>query len=346
MSKTIERMRVAVPPSWSRVFLLLLLFIASVLFSTSSYAVFECSVPNRVIKFTSNYIRPYQDAAYDETLGFWSANAIFNCQGGKPGDVFSLRMNFLSSSSTETVCSNASSIVGLRFRREDGMPLRCASLSGNSQEVFRAVATGQPSYPTFNQPDFIEGIKIKTRWPLQPGAQNLKYEFRLISFTGYINGVKQPDSYFFAEADTTTFVVSSCTLSTAPITVRFGEFSLADLATLESPFDITMGNCSGLGDARDYNNTMRLKFTSNRLLPDGSIDINQCQTCAQGLAIEVSTRNNRKLNLNDRYDLRNGVFTLSEQGISHHFKARLKRTRVPLKPGTVDSVLTYIVTSI
>ncbi|MDD2052098.1 fimbrial protein [Pseudomonas putida] len=346
MPKIIERRRVAAPPSRSRGLLLLLLFSVSALFSSYSYAVFECSVPNKIIKFTSNYIRPYQDAAYDETLGFWSVNSTFNCQGGKPGDVFSLRMNFLSSSSTETVCSNASSIVGLRFRREDGAPFRCASLSRDSQEVFRAVATGQPSYPTFNQPDFIEGIKIKTRWPLQPGAQNLKYEFRLISFIAYVNGVKQPNNYFVAQADTTDFVVSSCTLSTAPITVPFGEFSLADLATLEIPFDITMGNCSGLDDARDYNNTMRLKFTSNRLLPDGSIDINECQTCAQGLAIEVSTRNNRRLNLNNRYDLRNGVFTLSEKGISHHFKARLKRTTIPLKPGTVDSVLTYIVTSV
>ena len=345
MPKIIERRRVAVSHSRNRV-VLLLLFSMSVLFTTASYAAFECIVPDRTINFTSTYMRPFQDVAYDETVGFWSANSIISCQGGKPGDVFSLRMNFLSSSSTETVCSNASSIVGLRFRREDTTPLRCASLSGDSQEVFRIVATGQPIQAAFNQPNFIEGVKIRTRWPVQPGAHNLRYEFTLVSFAAYINGVKQPNSYIYAKADTTDYVVSSCTLSTAPITVRFGEFSLADLATLERPFDITMGNCSGLNDARDYNNDMQLKFTSNRLLADGSIDINQCQTCAQGLAIEVSTRNNRKLNLNDRYDLRNGVFTLSEQGISHHFKARLKRTRVPLKPGTVDSVLTYIVTSI
>ena len=346
MSKTTERMRTTVPIHKSPSLLLLLLCIVGAFFSTTSYAAFTCTVPNKRIQFTSDYMRPYQDAAYNETLGFWSANATFDCQGGKPGDVFSLRLNFLSSSSTETVCSNGSSIVGLRFRREDGSPLRCASLSGSSQEIFRAVATGHPSHPTFNQPNIIEGIKINTRWPVQPGAQNMRYEFHLISFKAYINGVEQPGSHYYAEADTTSYVVSSCTLSTAPISVQFGKFNLADLATLERPFDITMGNCSGLKDARDYNNSMRLRFTANRLMPDGRIDINDCQTCARGLAIEVQTRNDRMVNLNDRYSMRNGVFTLSDQNVVHHFKARLKRTTVPLKSGTVDSVLTYIVTSV
>ena len=346
MPQTIERLPASVPTQRTPGLLQVLLSILGVLFATPSYAVFECNTPNKRIKFTSNYIRPYQDAAYDETLGYWSANTTFDCQGGRPGDVFSLRMNFLSSNSTETVCANTSSIVGLRFHREDGNVLRCASLSNDSQEIFRAVATGQPSHPTFNQTNVIEGIKINTRWPVQPGAKNLSYEFRLISFKAYINNVEQPGKHYYAEADTTSYIVSSCTLSTAPIAVRFGRFSLADLATLERPFDITLGNCSSLRDARDYNNTMRLKFTSNRLLPDGSIDINTCQTCAQGLAIEVLRRDNQPVNLNRRYIMRDGVFTLSEHSVDHHFKARLKRTAVPLKSGTVDSVLTYIVTSV
>lgn len=250
------------------------------------------------------------------------------------------------SSQNDTLCFNHGDAIGLRFYTHNGTPISCRNLNANTpQEFFRTVTKGD-GWVEVNIPRVIEAVKLNNATALPPGLTVLN-QIPKIKISSYIN------DRFSANipniSNTTNMYVHSCIYSKVPIAVDFGVFPMSEIHTFNMIKDLTIkiDNCTSSQEGKNYINTMQLTFASNLIRPDGRLDIERCQNCAEGVAIELyDALMARRIYLTERTKIVN----LRPQQVGDHtieipLKAQLTDISPRMKAGSINSVLTFILTS-
>ncbi|MBK5538138.1 hypothetical protein JFV28_13525 [Pseudomonas sp. TH05] len=301
------------------------------------------------IRLTS--LKPFNAVPVNGVLGTANMTGSLICGGSNGSSMWGktfVIQGFPNSGESGYVCKTQLDGVGIRYRNADGGGYTPCSRWG---EFFKITNVVNGQIYTMNTPLVAELIKTKENTTLPPGTHDVLIDPKnsLTSFwPGTTNSSAWGKIVFVAN---TKLLVNPCHFSSAQTNVRFGTVQVDDVArgAVERPFRLEFSGCGIQSNAEYFNNVASLRFLSANIRADGNLDTIPCEKgCAKGTVIEVKPEGGVAINLNEKFRLKNGNYSIGNDTITHQFVAKLKPATASsvITPGRTDAILTLIIDSL
>lgn len=300
------------------------------------------------IRLTS--LKPFNSVPVNGVLGVANMTGSLICSGNASivwGRTFVIQ-GIPNSGESGDVCKTQLDGIGIRYRNGDGGGYIPCNRWG---EFFKIANVVNGQTYTMNTPLVAELIKTKENTTLPPGSHEVLIDPQN-SLTSYWPGTSNGSAWgkivFVAN---TKLLVNPCQFSSAHTNVRFGTVQVDDVArgAVERPFRLEFSGCGIQSSAEYFNNVASLRFISAKIRADGNLDIGPCEkVCAKGTVIEVKPEGGTAINLNEKFKLKNGNYSIGNDTITHHFVAKLKPATASsvITPGSTDAILTLVIDSL
>lgn len=308
-----------------------------------------------------NAMRPFNSTPLGGVLGTASLSTAIVC-ASTVGDGYDYSLQIRSGVGSavrgpgipDNVCLTATNGVGIRyFESNNGTPIPCEG-TGEAFRI-RSPVRINTRYPV-NIPVMAELIKTRPTTALVPGLHDIQLDARnrVIALwpgrTGYTNWGT------IRLVANSRMMVSTCNFTESSQTVHFGRRSTSQIehGNAVQAFEIEIGHCGAAADANDFNDMVSFRFESRALIrSDGALDLQRCEDCAQGVAIDILTQAGETVDLTRRYRLKDGSYLATvagegpnqQAGYTHYFQARLRKVSAdqPIVPGDIQSMLIVII---
>lgn len=331
-----------------------LLILISVFYSATSFGTTE--VTNHVCRSNANAvpgtssliatfsdIKPFYSVDVGAVLGTATLEGRIICNSGTiPEDrTFSLQFHSAKKVGGD-VCETNIKGVGVRIIGKNG-PIPC----GGQGELFSIAAPVKNISYKINLPNAIE--LVRTHEQGSPAwVAHVAYLANLDIYSSW-SGLTEPSLWGKPRANINTppiVIAANCVFAQTMQTVTFDKVTPAQISSgsIVRPFDVTFKNCETTLDALFFGNIAKIRFVSPHIRVDGTLE-NQCDGCAQGVAIEISNSAGKIIDLNQVYSLKYKPSTLSDTTIIYHFNAKLHQIG-EIKPGKIHAILTMEITSV